>query len=212
MAMPETIFPEYVLIQAILAAGIVLNFVLLLKRRSWKSPLTVAVFLSTFLILILTIPVFYGSFELSIHHFLEHIFLKVLFILVAIQIQIHLTKSANYQKGSSKACEINERLFNRSIERTSALQDAVEKIYVEVEVGLFDRDLQNFSEKTTSFLENVLSSAEKAFDIFWNGMVKKSEVALDMLRNVQTGLLNINLIFVITFLGASFILIVLMWR
>jgi hypothetical protein len=164
---------------------------------------------ATFLILIIAIPEFYGSFEPRAQPFLEHTALKILFILVAIQ--IHLAIGA--RERSAKAYEIAEqRPPNRRVERTGLLQDVVEKINEAVEIGFFDRYLPRLAERIASFIEHTLSFVEQALDAFWSKTVRKGEAALNMLRNMQTGLLTINLIFVLLFLGVFFLLLMLRWR
>jgi len=222
------ILPEFAYLP-LLILGIVGNLVTLIKynRRAQSRTLSKLAFLCTLGILALIVPHYYSTFKLDLAHFLEHSFLKLLFMFCAVNLifLIGMNPSPMLQVPLNM-------LGDATMNIPSQIDTGIEEFYETMELDVFDTGLSRVSTQSAQFLEkldefsssfdiqtyvdnapqyirNILEPIEGAINWLWNRLATKSESIPRLLSNIQTGLLSHNLILVLGFLVLFIILLIL---
>lgn len=211
----------------LLILGIIVNLVFLVKHDRWGHSFKKINFIFTLLILGLIAPHYYYTFKLDAAHFLEHSFLKLLFVLGAVNL-IFLLGTRPSQVFHISQYVIDEATLNI----TSKIDDNIEELSKKVELEVFNTgisqvymrtarflekinqmssifDIQTYTDNAPRYIQNVLDPIEKKINWLWTLFASKSETVPNILSSIQTGLLNNNLMLVLGFLAFSLILMIL---
>ena len=227
MSVPE-ILPEFSYL-LLLFLGISGNLVMFMKynRGGQSSTQSKIAFLFTLGILGLIVPHYYSTFKLDLAHFLEHAFLKLLFMFGA----VNLMFLVGVKPSPMLQVPLNV-LDDATIPLSSQLDEGIEELYKTMELEVFNTGLSRVSTRSAQFLErldqvsssfdiqtyvddapryigNILEPIEGAINWLWNRVATKSESIPRLLSNMQTGLLSHNLILVLGFLVLFIILLIL---
>jgi hypothetical protein len=222
------ILPEFSYLP-LLVLGIVGNLVTFMKynRRGQSRTLSQFVFLCTLGILGVIVPHYYSTFKLDLAHFLEHSFLKLLFVFSAFNLLFLIGGSP------SPMLQVPLNILDdETMAVSSQLDDGIEEIYTTMELEIFETglsrvstrsaqllealsqfsssfDIQTYVDNAPQYLQNILEPIEGAINWSWNRIASKSESIPRLLSSIQTGLLSHNLILVLGFLVLFIILLIL---
>lgn len=222
------ILPEFTYLP-LLILGIVGNLVIFIKYNhgGQSHKLSKLAFLFTLGILGLIVPHYYSTFKLDLAHFLEHSFLKLLFMFGAVNLIFLIGMSP------SPMLQVPLNMIDdATMTVSSQIDDGIAELYETMELEIFDTGLSQVSTRSAQFLEklsqfsssfdiqmyvdnapqfirNILEPIEGAINWLWNRVATKSGSIPRLLSNMQTGLLSHNLILVLGFLVLFIILLIL---